>query len=330
MIKIFNKFFLCLVLSFSIATGNANNYVVQVNGELRWNIQQSPIIINTVQVPTAIKVEKVTVANLRAILDSINTQNYGASIEFIKLLLQLQQLPPQQIPLQQPIPQNQLPAIINCCQTLKNHLLTHGHLGYYPEFSYVPENSECVVNQRQARGIFNIPYSIAKRILQEQKRKHQFYNGIIYSYHLPINTNTYQVGYNITEDVHHLLPNIESNIMFHIDPSVAGNNHPNLEDVADGLITQLLDGANVQNVIIGQVSPNYSIPITITYNIPAPYLQYNNFQITQDQNLGYDRNGDLTNTIKLVINVNNHGFIKIISMLSYLIHRLKRSVFIDL
>ncbi|MDR2464552.1 MAG: hypothetical protein LBD36_03030 [Holosporales bacterium] len=65
------------------------------------------------------------------------------------------------------------------------------------------------------------------------------------------NNASYPAGYTITNDVHHLLPNIESTEMFSIDPGVGGGG-TTLEDVADGLIDLLLTaGDPVPGTVLG-------------------------------------------------------------------------------
>jgi len=50
---------------------------------------------------------------------------------------------------------------------LKQHMLSHGHMGYYPVFS----SREGIVSSLQPRGIFNINLECKKRIAYDQIRK---------------------------------------------------------------------------------------------------------------------------------------------------------------
>lgn len=50
---------------------------------------------------------------------------------------------------------------------LKQHMLSHGHMGYYPVFS----SREGIVSSLQPRGIFNINLECKKRIAFDQHRK---------------------------------------------------------------------------------------------------------------------------------------------------------------
>lgn len=175
--------------------------------------------------------------------------------------------------------------IFLACDALKNHLLEHGHLGYFPMISVQNENSQVKVNKLIPRGIFNIPFNVASRIANH---------------------------HNLTTDTLHLSPNIlagtELPAMFAVDPERRGwPAHPNLESVANGLINHLLSTGSIEDVQIGAVDRN-RFTLDVTYNFPNPIPD-----TTQTKDIGYNLNGDLTNTVKIVVQVQN-GIISIVTM----------------
>lgn len=203
--------------------------------------------------------------------------------------------------------------VYKSCGELKNHLLEHGHLGYFPVFSVIKENSQAKVNKFVPRGIFNIPFNIASRITNNQLA---IANRILSQRYLSSNQThnpgAFPHGYNITRDVIHLSPNIMANselpVMFAVDPERRGwPDHPNLESATNGLINSLLSGNNIVNVQIGRVEGT-RFTLDVTYNfanrIPG---------VTETQNIGYKTDGTVTNTVRIVVQVQN-GKISIVTM----------------
>lgn len=201
------------------------------------------------------------------------------------------------------------------CDELKEHMLFHGHLGYYPCLSFTPGRSPCAVNQLSARGIFNIPFNVANRITNFQKNMiNSFLNNNPNYFALP-HTPAYPNGYNINADTFHLLPTIASEMMFNIDPWVSANLHPNLADVANGLINallsnQVLNPANGANAItIGGVNKEGDrFNLTVTYNFQAAIPN-----VTQTKCVGFNRSGKTTNRVTFVIQV-DRGKLSIVTM----------------
>jgi hypothetical protein len=231
-------------------------------------------------------------------------------------------------------------AVHDVAQSLKVHMLKHGHLGYFPEFNYNSEGSPTVANNRTPRGIFNIPFQVASRICRNQKERirNRFNFYINDEEYLAGSSATYPNRYRITDDVHHLLPNIESAELFAIDPWVprptaAGATpaqRPNLADVADGLIDFLLTaGPNVPAGGLAapirptaiNIRPHVGSRFTIQVTYPAPPappalpapLMLNLVPITEDENIGYRRDGSRTQVVLIVVQVTG-GVISIVSM----------------
>lgn len=116
---------------------------------------------------------------------------------------------------------------------LKLHLLIHGHLGYYPNISFIPRRNDQneKVNKMIPRGIFNINPVIANRV---------FNSGIPLNY-LSVNRN---------------------NIGYDIDPIPAPNN---LQSLANTLVNLLLSTENIQNTIVSPVN-NGRFSLDFDYN----------------------------------------------------------------
>jgi len=206
---------------------------------------------------------------------------------------------------------NNCDDIFLACDALKEHMLIHGHLGYFP-FMKNNENLSRV-ETFIARGIFNIPFNIASRITNDQHRLAQniFSQRQLTSLQTH-NGGAFPHGYNITNDVIHLSPNILADTelphMFEIDPERRGwPYYPNLNSVANGLINNLLSGNYVANVIMGAVNRN-RFTIDVTYNFPNAIPG-----VTQTSDIGYNLDGIPTNTVKIVVQVLN-GIISIITM----------------
>lgn len=203
--------------------------------------------------------------------------------------------------------------VYKSCGELKKHLLEHGHLGYFPVFSVIKENSQAKVNKFVPRGIFNIPFNIASRITNNQLT---IANRILSQRYLSSNQTrspiAFPYGYNITSDVIHLSPNILADTelprMFKIDPESRGwPYYPNLNSVANGLINHLLSTNHVLNIVVGAVNRN-RFTLDVKYNFPHPMPG-----VTQTKDIGYKMNGTVTNTVKIVVQVQN-GKISIVTM----------------
>ena len=197
------------------------------------------------------------------------------------------------------------------CAALKEHMLIHGHLGYFLFMKNDKNLSR--VETFIPRGIFNVPFYIASRITNDQRRIAQ--NIFAHRHLTPFQTcnpGAFPNGYNVTNDVIHLSPNILANnqlpYMFKVDPEKRGwPNNPNLESVANGLINNLLSGNNIANVQVNQVNGN-RFTLDVTYNFLAPIPG-----VTQTNDIGYNLNGIPSNTVKIVVQV-NHGKLSIVTM----------------
>lgn len=175
--------------------------------------------------------------------------------------------------------------VYKSCGELKKHLLEHGHLGYFPMFSVMKENPQVKVNKLIPRGIFNIPFNVASRIANH-------HNLTIDTLHLSPN----------------ILPNIELPVMFAVDPDWRrGSAHPNLESVTNGLINSLLSENNIVDVHVSDVINN-RFTLDVTYNLANRIPG-----VTETQNIGYKTDGTVTNTVKIVVQVQN-GIISIVTM----------------
>lgn len=115
-------------------------------------------------------------------------------------------------------------------EDLRLHLLIHGHLGYYPNISFIPQRNDPneKVNKMIPRGIFNINPTIANRV---------FNANINY---LSANRNS---GYDI-------------------DPILAPNN---LQTLANILINLFLSTENIQNINVSPVN-NDRFSLELDYN----------------------------------------------------------------
>lgn len=126
--------------------------------------------------------------------------------------------------------------IFQACDALKGHILKHGHLGYFP-FMKNDENLSRV-ETFIARGIFNIPFNVASRITNDQRRlARDIFSQRQLTPTQTRNPGVFPHGYNITNDVIHLSPNILADTelprMFDIDPERRGwPYYPNLNSVA--------------------------------------------------------------------------------------------------
>ena len=201
--------------------------------------------------------------------------------------------------------------IFLACDELKEHMLIHGHLGYFP---FIKTNKNLGrVETFITRGIFNIPFNIAARITNDQRR---IARGIFSQRHLtPQQTHNpvaFQHGYDITNNVIHLSSNILADTelphMFEIDPERRGwPYYPNLNSVANGLINNLLSGNNIENVQVNKVNGN-RFTLKVTYNFANRIPD-----VTETQNIGYKMDGTITNQILIVLQV-EQGKLSIITM----------------
>lgn len=190
-------------------------------------------------------------------------------------------------------------------------MLIHGHLGYFP---FIKNNENLSrVETFIARGIFNIPFYIAARITNDQRRIARD----IFSQRQLTSTQTrtsraFPYGYNITNNVIHLSPNILADTelprMFEIDPEIRGwPYYPNLNSVANGLINNLLSGNNIVNVQVNPVNGK-RFTLNVTYNFANRIPD-----VTETQNIGYKMDGTITNQILIVLQV-DRGKLSIITM----------------
>lgn len=206
------------------------------------------------------------------------------------------------------------PGRYNCddiflaCDALKEHMLIHGHFGYFPMFSHSDHLgvSNCIIS----KGLFNIDLTIMNRINKSQRQIYndfvRFFIGDTGSFSAYPNEN-YPLNRAINDNYLHLFPNIIRNVGFKVDPAVSRNEHPNLEDASNNLINQLLSTAHISNVVIGNVNNN-RFTLDVTYSFPTHIPN-----TTQTNDIGYDLNGNTTNTVKIVIQVKD-GIISIVTM----------------
>lgn len=206
---------------------------------------------------------------------------------------------------------NNCDDIFLACDTLKEHMLIHGHLGYFPFMKNDKKLSK--VETFIARGVFNIPFNIASRITNDQRRlARDIFSPRPLTPIQTRNLRAFPYGYNITNDVIHLSPNILADTelphMFEIDPERRGWPHyPNLNSVANGLINNLLSGNNVVNVQVNQVTGN-RFTLNVTYNFANRIPD-----VTETQNIGYKMDGTITNQIRIVLQV-DRGKLSIVTM----------------
>lgn len=194
------------------------------------------------------------------------------------------------------------------CDELKKHMLEHGHLGYFPGLSYIPGRSPSVVNQLSSRGIFNIPFSVAKRVTSFQKNMLRGFLTNQYNYF------TLPGGYSVTEDTFHLLPVITSELGFGID--TGKTDRPNLESVADGLIDNLLSTDEIKEIKVNPVQDD-RFTIVVTYKkevadnlVAQNILEGNAFG---DNFLAYNLRAGETNSVMFVVEV-DQGQVRIVTM----------------
>lgn len=198
--------------------------------------------------------------------------------------------------------------VYKSCGELKNHLLEHGHLGYFPIFSVINEKPLVKVNKLVPRGIFRVRPNIIQRVMTSQQNTlHWVTHG----------------GNNL--EILNRLPNYLSNLGFYIDPIIpfpaglAPNiinalnviipRQPiphiglNLENFTNRMINGLLTDNTILpgNLIVNPVQANDNFTIDVTYN---------NFG---GNGIGIDQNGALTNRVRIVIKV-LHGIISIVTM----------------
>jgi hypothetical protein len=199
------------------------------------------------------------------------------------------------------------------CADLKDHMLTHGHLGYFPMLP--PLEGSAVVNRISSRGVFNLPYDTVRQVTNSQRNLYTGYhrfltNNIDYFDH-PQNP-TFPAGFQVNNNCFHLLPNVGGSTKYRIDPT------GNLRTIADSIINTLLSTNHIANLVIGQVDKN-RFTMNITYNFPNihpnPNPMQNIIQISPagDCNLGVGLEGRVTNTIRIVVQVLD-GVVSIVTM----------------
>lgn len=199
----------------------------------------------------------------------------------------------------------QLTHICGACGDLKNHILEHGHLGYFPMFSVINENPYVKAHKLVPRGIFRVHSDISRRIMNAQRYALNW-------------CNTFSLDGDGWEFFNRL-PNYLSNLGFCIDPitpfpdglaqnivnalgTIVPRQDPGTLDLTgwtNNLINWLFSTNRIQNVEIQNVENNrFSLDVT-----------YNN-----DRNsIGLKRDGRSTNTVKIVVQVQN-GIINIVTM----------------
>lgn len=207
-----------------------------------------------------------------------------------------------------------LPSVLDA---LLNHWLEHGHLGYFPMMS-TPRHENGFANLPLSRGIFNIVSSVMSRINDSQRKILEDYNAFIsgkVSVFVPVSSLCYSIpGLPIVPPIglhnFHLLPNIMQNVGYgHIDPDVGGA--LTLREAASNLLIALFSTNNITNIFVNSANNSPRFSLDITYAFPAPIPN-----ATQTQNVGYNLTANVTNNVRLVLQV-SHGIISVVSMYPY-------------
>lgn len=194
--------------------------------------------------------------------------------------------------------------VYKSCRELKTHLLTHGHLGYFPIFSVIEENPLVKANKLVPRGIFRVHPNILQRVMNTQQNTLHWVthggNGWEFLNRLP--NYLRNLGFCIDPIIPFpagLAPNIANALNFIIPRQPVPAIGLNLENFTNRMINNLLTDNLIQNAVIRDVENNrFSIDIT-----------YNNL----GNRIGINRNGNPTNTVKIVIQVKD-GIISIVTM----------------
>ena len=204
------------------------------------------------------------------------------------------------------------PANINdvykSCRELKTHLLTHGHLGYFPIFSVIEENPLVKANKLVPRGIFRVRPNIIQRVMNAQQNALHWVthggNGWEFLNRLPNYLRNLDFCIDpIIPFPAGLAPNIANALNFIIPRQPAPAIVLNLENFTNRMINGLLTDNTILpgNLIVNRVQANNNFTIDVTYN---------NFG---GNGIGIDQNGALTNRVRIVVKI-LHGVISIVTM----------------